>query len=65
MKTLALADVNTLESKVDELTSMIGALCTLVEYCQGDQRPESPIPEGLSNTPTPAISTAKSILLKR
>lgn len=47
VKSLALAHINMLESKVAELNSMIATLRKLASHCHGDHRPDCPILDGL------------------
>ena len=47
VKRLALAHIAELEARATELRSMIKTLRTLAAACEGDDRPECPIIEGL------------------
>lgn len=48
VKKLALAHIDTLDRKIAELGAMRAALHRLADRCQGDDRPECPILEGLA-----------------
>ncbi len=48
VKALALAHLQALEQKTAELLAMKAALAHLVQGCQGNERPECPILEGLA-----------------
>lgn len=48
VKALATAHIAALECKVIELQDMIGALRRLAACCNGDERPDCPILDGLS-----------------
>jgi len=48
VKRIALAHVADLERRIDEMTSMKRTLESLVACCHGDQRPDCPILDGLS-----------------
>ncbi len=48
VKRLAQQHLQDLDRKIVELNAMRGALAHLVHCCQGDDRPECPILEGLS-----------------
>lgn len=49
VKSLALTHLKELESKITELESMAKTLRHLAKCCHGDNRPDCPILEGLSN----------------
>lgn len=51
VKKLALAHVAELKAKIAELEAMTRALEHLAETCQGDQRPDCPILDDLSDEP--------------
>lgn len=51
VKRLALKHVAELDSKIEELRSMRSALAELAAHCHGDQRPECPILDDLSQLP--------------
>ena len=53
VKRLALKHVAELDSKIEELQSMRGALANLAEHCHGDERPECPILDDLGGLPRP------------
>lgn len=55
VKRLALKHVAELDSKIEELQSMRGALAELAAHCRGDSRPDCPILDDLSQ-----ISAAKA-----
>jgi Cu(I)-responsive transcriptional regulator len=48
VKRLALEHVAGLEARIEELQAMAGALKHLAAHCQGDDRPDCPIIEGLA-----------------
>lgn len=48
VKRLALAHVETLESKADSLRSMAASLRHLAAHCHGDERPDCPILDDLA-----------------
>jgi MerR family copper efflux transcriptional regulator len=48
VKALALAHIDELERKIEEMQSMKNELQRLAQCCHGDQRPECPILESLS-----------------
>ena len=48
VKRLALAHLKTLETKITELEAMASALRNLSKHCHGDDRPDCPILEKLS-----------------
>jgi Cu(I)-responsive transcriptional regulator len=52
VKRLALAHIAELEARATELRSMIKTLRTLAAACEGDDRPECPIIEGLQASRT-------------
>lgn len=47
VKTVAVAHIEKLKSKIQELQKMMATLNYLVENCHGDERPHCPILEGL------------------
>jgi MerR family copper efflux transcriptional regulator len=47
VKRLALKHVAELDTKIDELQTMRGALANLAEHCHGDSRPDCPILDDL------------------
>lgn len=49
VKALATKHISEMESKINELESMVKTLKHLARNCQGDQRPECPILDGLAN----------------
>ncbi|MBG52464.1 MAG: Cu(I)-responsive transcriptional regulator [Alphaproteobacteria bacterium] len=51
VKALALAHVAEIDQKLRELQSIRHTLATLAHKCHGDDRPDCPILEELSNTP--------------
>lgn len=51
VKRLALKHVAELDSKIEELQSMRGALAELAAHCRGDARPECPILDDLGGLP--------------
>lgn len=50
VKALALAHIKSVDRKIEELQSIRNTLGELAKKCQGDDRPECPIIEELSNT---------------
>lgn len=48
VKALALAHVNGMEQKIDELQTMVKTLRHLARNCHGDQRPDCPIIDSLA-----------------
>lgn len=48
VKKMALAHIQTLESKIEELQSMAQTLRHLARHCHGDERPECPILDDLA-----------------
>lgn len=51
VKSLALSHVEEVDRKIEELQSIRRTLSTLAEKCQGNDRPDCPIIEELSNSP--------------
>ncbi len=51
VKRVALATIDELRMKRDELQRMIGALEHLAAHCHGDERPECPIIDSLAGSP--------------
>ena len=51
VKRLALKHIAELDSKIEELRSMRGALADLAAHCHGDQRPDCPILDDLGRVP--------------
>lgn len=49
VKALAQTHINTLSTKIEELTRMRDELHTLAGRCQGDDRPDCPILSGISH----------------
>ncbi len=49
VKKMALAHIQTLESKIEELQSMAQTLRHLARHCHGDERPECPILDDLAS----------------
>ena len=47
VKAVALAHIEDLKTKIEELQKMMGTLSHLVENCHGDERPDCPILDGL------------------
>ncbi len=56
VKRLALAHVAELDEKASQLRAMSDALRHLADHCQGDERPDCPIIEGLSGQARGAVS---------
>lgn len=48
VKSLAMAQVETLERKIAEMQSMVRTLRHLAEHCHGDERPDCPILDDLA-----------------
>ena len=48
VKRLALAKVDEIDRKIDELRSLRETLSTLAKHCQGNQRPDCPIIDDLA-----------------
>ena len=48
MKALARAHIDSLNTKIGEITAMRDALQTLADTCHGNARPECPIIQGLA-----------------
>lgn len=51
VKTLALQHIEALSKKITELTAMRSMLQSLADNCQGNERPDCPIIDGLSRAP--------------
>jgi MerR family copper efflux transcriptional regulator len=60
VKSLAAAHIQALEQKVEELRAMKATLEHLVSCCHGDDRPECPILETLSQDRPAAAASGKS-----
>lgn len=58
VKALALGHVATLRRRMAEIQGMIGTLESLAQSCHGDDRPDCPILEGLSEEAAPPPAKA-------
>src|SRR5690606_6686476 len=47
VKRIATSHIDDLRKKIEELSTMVATLQTLVDCCAGDERPDCPILEGL------------------
>lgn len=50
VRALALAHIEALNRKIGDLETMVRTLSTLAERCEGDQRPDCPIIDGLTSS---------------
>ena len=58
VKALAAQHVRELNRKIEELSTLRDTLQDLVEHCQGDHRPDCPIPQGPGVWLLPLISSS-------
>ena len=60
VKRLALEHVERLEARIGELQAMASALKHLAAHCQGNDRPDCPIIEGLAGAPAAPSAVGKA-----
>lgn len=61
VKALALAHVDALQAKMEEIAGIIVTLKVLARSCHGDERSDCPILESLAENPAPSSLKAKAI----
>jgi MerR family copper efflux transcriptional regulator len=54
VRAIATSHIDALETKIEQLQSMVGTLRHLVHCCHGDERPDCPILDDLAGIPTQA-----------